>query len=72
VREAKEILRRVGEAFGDQLRDEGKVRIPGVGTFVAEEREARIVQTPLMTAPKQMPASMVVKYRPEKRMKESL
>ena len=56
----------------DTLVTDGKLTLTGFGTFMVEERKARIGRNPRTGAEIEIPATKVVKFRPGKLLKEAI
>ncbi|NDV19178.1 DNA-binding protein [Pseudodesulfovibrio sp. JC047] len=51
---------------------DGKLTLTGFGTFVVEERKARVGRNPRTGAEIQIPATNIVKFRPGKILKDAV
>lgn len=54
------------------LEQDGRVALAGVGTFTVHQRSPRNVSNPRTGVIMELPASAVVKFRPEPKLRESV
>lgn len=69
---AGEMLTSLVKTLQDGLKDEGKIRIDGLGTFLAVHRKARNGVNPQTRAKIKIPASTVPAFRAAKALKDAV
>lgn len=70
--DAERALKYFLESVQETLINEGKLTLTGFGTFLVEERQARVGRNPRTGEELQIPACRVVKFRPGKDLKEAV
>lgn len=70
---AKQMLSTFLDTISDELiKEDGKVTLSGFGTFSTTQRKARIGRNPQTGEPVQIKASNTVKFKPGKKLKDSV
>ena len=70
---AKQILATFLDTISDELtKEDGKVTLSGFGTFSTTQRKARIGRNPQTGEQVQIEASNTVKFKPGKKLKDSV
>jgi len=69
---SEKVLNAFLDSVTDVLLQEGRLNLSGFGTFAVETRQARKGRNPRTGAVITIPASKVVKFRPGKKLKETI
>jgi DNA-binding protein HU-beta len=64
ARQARDAIDAVSAVVRLALRQDGKIRIDGLGTFMIQQRRPRRVRNPSTGVMMDLPASAVVKFKP--------
>jgi len=70
--EAQKMVETIFHKITEGLQSDGKVQIPGFGTFQRKERKARMGINPQTKEPMQIPASRTVGFKPGQDLKSKI
>ncbi len=71
-RDIEKVIKALTASVHEELKNGGKVQIPELGAFKANERAARTVRNPRTGETSKAPACIVPKFTPAKALKDAL
>jgi DNA-binding protein HU-beta len=69
---AEKVLNSVVRVIGKTLKSQGRLALAGFGTFMVKNREARVGRNPQTGSPIKIPATKVVKFKPDSQLNKTV